>query len=194
MCGGLSFTFLARRDERWQHPSRGRFSCNIPLIPAQAGFSILRSYYSSRLTPHRSSRRKSGARIGAGNSLARRYSALYVRIMFFTYIVTNKRNGTLYTGHTDDLGQRIYEHKGRAYAGFSKKYGCDKLVWFESHETRDGAFVRERQIKEWRRTWKLELIELLNPSWLDLYGSLTEDNVYSDVRRYSATGSRLSSG
>ena len=104
--------------------------------------------------------------------------------MFFIYIVTNKRNGTLYTGHTDDLGQRILEHKDKADTGFSAKYGCDLLVWFETHETRDGAFRRERQIKEWQRGWKLELIEALNPEWNDLHAGLTTDDVYSDERRY----------
>ena len=104
--------------------------------------------------------------------------------MFFAYIVTNKRNGTLYTGQTDDLGQRILEHKDKADNGFSAKYGCDRLVWFESHETRDGAFRRERQIKKWDRKWKLEAIEILNLSWNDLYDGLTHDNVYCAARRY----------
>ena len=92
--------------------------------------------------------------------------------MFFIYIVANKRNGTLYTGHTDDLGQRILEHKDKAGAGFSAKYGCDRLVWFKTHETRDGAFRRERQIKEWQRAWKIRRIVRLNPNWDDLYRSL----------------------
>ena len=104
--------------------------------------------------------------------------------MFFTYIITNKRNGTLYTGHTDDISLRIYEHKEKVFKGFAAKYGCDKLVWFETHETRDMAFKRERQIKEWQRTWKLELIEALNPHWQDLYPVLTHDMVYDERRRY----------
>ena len=104
--------------------------------------------------------------------------------MFFVYIITNKRNGTLYTGHTDDLGQRILEHKDKAGTGFSAKYGCDQLVWFETHESRDGAFKRERQIKKWDRRWKLEAIEILNRPWEDLYDGLTEDSVYCDARRY----------
>ena len=83
--------------------------------------------------------------------------------MFFIYITTNKRNGTLYTGHTDELGRRINEHKGKADNGFLAKHGCDKLVWFETHEERQGAFVRERQIKKWERRRKLEAIETLNP-------------------------------
>lgn len=105
--------------------------------------------------------------------------------MFFVYIITNQRNGTLYTGHTDDLSQRIYEHKEKVFKGFAAKYGCDQLAWFETHETRNGAFRRERQIKEWQRGWKLELIENLNPNWHDLYHSLTEENVYTDIRKYN---------
>ncbi len=105
--------------------------------------------------------------------------------MFFTYIVASQKNGTLYTGHTDDLLRRIFEHQEKAIKGFSAKYGCVRLVWFETHETRDGAFRRERQIKEWQRGWKMELIEYLNPNWHDLYDDLTEDEVYADVRRYA---------
>ena len=104
--------------------------------------------------------------------------------MFFVYIVTNKRNGTLYTGHRDDLGMRILEHKDKANKGFTARYGCSRLVWFETHETRDGAFARERQIKEWQRSWKLELIEKDNPYWRDLYEDLTTDDVYSESRRH----------
>lgn len=116
--------------------------------------------------------------------------------MFFVYIVTNKRNGTLYTGHTEDLSLRIWEHKEKAYKGFSAKYGCDRLVWFESHETRESAFRRERQIKKWDRGWKLELIESGNPHWRDLYVGLTEDDVYDEGRRYilERTGSPFSRG
>jgi putative endonuclease len=92
--------------------------------------------------------------------------------LFWVYIVTNCRNGTLYTGHTDDLPNRIHQHKTKAFRGFSAKYGCDRLVWCESFDSREQAFKRERQIKEWRRSWKLELIETNNPQWLDLADSM----------------------
>ena len=105
--------------------------------------------------------------------------------MFFAYIVTNKRNGTLYTGHTDDLSIRIAQHKQGVFDGFSKKYGCTKLVWFEGHESRMSAFTRERQIKKWNRAWKLRLIEELNPNWRDLYEGLTYNEVYSPKRMYT---------
>ena len=91
---------------------------------------------------------------------------------FYVYIVASRRNGTIYTGMTDDLGKRIWEHKSKAIPGFTAKYGCDQLVWYEVHETRESAFMRERRIKEWRRSWKLELIEAANPTWTDLYETL----------------------
>ncbi len=69
---------------------------------------------------------------------------------------------------TDNLGRRIWEHQSGEMAGFTKKYGVKTLVWFETHETRDAAFFRERQIKKWNRSWKLQLIETANPDWKDL--------------------------
>ena len=87
---------------------------------------------------------------------------------FYTYIVASGRNGTLYVGHTDDLSRRIEEHRGRIYDGFTATHGCTVLVWHEVFESRDEAFQRERRIKEWRRSWKLMLIEAENPTWRDL--------------------------
>ncbi len=78
---------------------------------------------------------------------------------FFVYILASKRNGTLYTGSTDDLGKRVWQHKSKAMPGFTAKYGVDKastsFVWFEVHPTRESALTRERQIKEWKRKWRL---------------------------------------
>lgn len=91
---------------------------------------------------------------------------------FFVYILASKRNGTLYTGSTDDLGKRIGQHKTKAIKGFTARYGVDKLVWFEAHDWRDAAFTRERRIKEWKRKWKLDLIESMNPNWDDLSETL----------------------
>ena len=88
------------------------------------------------------------------------------------YIVASKRNGTLYTGVTSALVQRIWKHRNGSFDGFSKRYGCKILVWFEPHETMEAAITREKQIKEWHRTWKLRLIEDHNPQWDDLYDSL----------------------
>ena len=91
---------------------------------------------------------------------------------FYAYIVTNAPHGTLYVGHTDDLARRIYEHREKMRPGFTAKYGLSKLVWFEAFEFREHAFRRERQMKEWRRRWKIELIEGMNPRWEDFYEQL----------------------
>lgn len=91
---------------------------------------------------------------------------------FYTYIVASQRNGTLYIGSTDDLARRVWEHVERVRPGFTRKYGANRLVWYEVFETRDGAFHRERQLKKWNRAWKIELIERFNPGWLDRTGEL----------------------
>ena len=91
---------------------------------------------------------------------------------FYVYIVASGRNGTLYTGMTDDLPARIAMHREKMLPGFTAKYGVTRLVWFEAHGSREEAFARERAIKKWRRAWKLELIERTNPGWRDLYPDL----------------------
>jgi putative endonuclease len=88
------------------------------------------------------------------------------------YILANKRQGTLYVGVTTDLISRVWLHKQDLVDGFSKRYGLHHLVWFEQHETILGAIAREKAIKEWKRVWKIVLIESSNPSWCDLYPSL----------------------
>ena len=92
--------------------------------------------------------------------------------LFYVYIVANGRNGTIYTGMTDNLSHRIWQHKTKELGGFTAKHGCDRLVWYEVRMTRDAAFQRERRIKEWRRSWKLMLIEETNPDGCDLYERL----------------------
>jgi putative endonuclease len=91
---------------------------------------------------------------------------------FYTYIVASQRTGTLYVGSTDSIVVRTSQHKQKIRAGFTAKYGVDRLVWYEVHDTRSGAFKRERQIKKWERAWKLELIEGPNPEWRDLFDDL----------------------
>jgi len=91
---------------------------------------------------------------------------------FYVYILCNKRNGTLYTGVTSDLIKRIYEHRNRLVDGFTKEYAVHRLVWYEMNESADAAIAREKQIKRWRRDWKLHLIEKNNPQWNDLYDAL----------------------
>jgi putative endonuclease len=85
------------------------------------------------------------------------------------YILASKRNGTLYVGVTNDVVRRVWEHKSDAVHGFTKRYHVHLLVYAEFHETMPDAIVREKQIKKWRREWKLELIEGANPEWSDLY-------------------------
>ena len=90
------------------------------------------------------------------------------------YIVTNKRNGTLYVGVTSNLVQRIYQHKQAEIPGFTKKYNCKILVYYEVLGSMEGATYREKQLKGFVRRKKLELIEQFNPTWSDLYQSILE--------------------
>jgi putative endonuclease len=92
---------------------------------------------------------------------------------FYVYILASRKNGTLYTGMTDNLIQRVWMHRNDVLPGFTKQYGVKTLVWYEQHETRAAAITRERQIKKWNRPWKLEIIERTNPSWSDLYETLS---------------------
>jgi putative endonuclease len=84
-------------------------------------------------------------------------------------ILASKRNGTLYIGVTSDLVKRIWEHKNDMVEGFTKRYGVHHLVWYELHENMESAIQREKRLKDWKRAWKLELIESDNPNWKDLY-------------------------
>jgi putative endonuclease len=88
------------------------------------------------------------------------------------YILASGRNGTIYIGVTADLMTRAYQHRENLVPGFTKKYRVHTLVWCEFHATMPEAIAREKAIKEWRREWKLELIQSSNPYWLDLYPAL----------------------
>jgi putative endonuclease len=88
------------------------------------------------------------------------------------YILASKRNGTLYIGVTSDIVKRIWEHKNDMAEGFTKRYAVHHLVWYELHENMEAAISREKMLKEWKRIWKLNLIESSNPKWHDLYDSL----------------------
>ncbi|MFL9502359.1 GIY-YIG nuclease family protein [Rhodopseudomonas palustris] len=90
----------------------------------------------------------------------------------YVYIVASRRNGTLYVGVTSDLPKRIYEHREGLVDGFTKKYGCRVLVWYELHKTMLEAITREKQIKAGNRAKKVALIEGLNPEWQDLFDRL----------------------
>ena len=87
---------------------------------------------------------------------------------YYVYIMTNQKNGTLYTGVSNDLQRRVIEHKSGLIEGFTKKYGLKILVYYESHQYVMDAIKREKIIKKWRRKWKIELIEKNNPDWNDL--------------------------
>jgi putative endonuclease len=91
---------------------------------------------------------------------------------FFVYILASKRSGTLYIGVTDNLARRMAEHKGKLVPGFTRQHGVDQLVYFEVFESILEARAREHSLKRWRRAWKIELIEKLNPDWRDLSSEL----------------------
>ena len=93
---------------------------------------------------------------------------------FYVYIVASRRNGTLYIGQTDALAKRIWQHKEKDRIGFTARYGVSMLVWYEVHHSRESAKLKERQLKEWKRAWKLRLIEEANPDWKDLYETLNQ--------------------
>lgn len=90
----------------------------------------------------------------------------------YVYIVASQRNGTIYVGSTSDLPQRVYQHREGLIRGFTRKYGCKMLVWYQAYDDLDAARHRELQMKEWKRAWKLRVIEEANPRWTDLYPSL----------------------
>ena len=88
--------------------------------------------------------------------------------------MASKRNGTLYTGVTSNLIQRVWQHKNDLVESFSKRYRVHLLVWYEVHAIMESAIAREKAIKEWKRVWKIEQIERINPYWSDLYAELTD--------------------
>lgn len=92
--------------------------------------------------------------------------------IYYIYILTNKENGALYTGITNDLVRRVYEHKNKLIDGFTKKYSLDKLVYYEQYSSPSDAILREKQIKAGSRKKKLDLINNFNNSWKDLYETI----------------------
>jgi putative endonuclease len=83
--------------------------------------------------------------------------------------MASRRNGTLYIGITNDLVRRVYQHKNKLTGGFTARYGVGLLVWYECYDDAIAAISREKELKKWRRAWKLALIEKMNPTWTDLY-------------------------
>lgn len=92
--------------------------------------------------------------------------------LYCVYLLASRMNGTLYIGMTSDLPRRIHEHKTHAAKGFTDDYDVTRLVWYEAHDTAYAAITREKQIKQWKRAWKIQLIEASNPEWRDLYETL----------------------
>ncbi|MBL4894744.1 MAG: GIY-YIG nuclease family protein [Emcibacter sp.] len=90
----------------------------------------------------------------------------------YVYILANERNGTTYIGVTSNLVRRVYEHKNDLVEGFSQKYTVHNLVYYERHDRIEDAIIREKQLKKWKRAWKLRVIENFNPEWRDLYGDI----------------------
>ena len=90
----------------------------------------------------------------------------------YVYLMASQPNGTIYLGVTSNIAQRAYQHREGMVEGFSKKYGCTLLVWYEQHDDIQDARVREYQMKSWKRAWKLRLIEGRNPQWRDLFDEL----------------------
>ena len=88
------------------------------------------------------------------------------------YILASKRNGTFYVGVTLDLVKRIWEHKNNMVEGFTKNYIVHWLVWYELHASMESAIMREKRLKDWKRAWKLRLVESKNPVWVDLYETI----------------------
>ena len=94
-------------------------------------------------------------------------------IAYYVYILASKKHGTLYVGVTNDIVRRGYEHRTKAVGGFTKRYDIDKLVWFEIFDDAITAIAREKELKKWRRDWKIRLIEEENPGWVDLYPGIS---------------------
>ena len=91
---------------------------------------------------------------------------------YYVYILTNKRNGTLYVGVTNDIARRTWEYREGLNDGFTKRYDTKRLVYMEAHDDIEQAILREKKLKRWRRAWKLDLIEKDNPDWRDLFDEL----------------------
>ncbi len=92
----------------------------------------------------------------------------------YVYILASKYNGTLYIGLTSDLIKRVWEHKNKFVVGFTAKYDVNQLVYYEIFSDIQVAAAREKRLKEWKRQWKIDLIQTMNPDWLDLYFSIIQ--------------------
>jgi putative endonuclease len=96
-----------------------------------------------------------------------------IAMTYYVYLLASRKYGTLYIGVTNDLIRRVYEHRSKVVDGFTRRYDVDKLVWFEVYDDVLSAIAREKELKKWRRDWKIRLIEEQNPNWMDLYPVLS---------------------
>jgi putative endonuclease len=109
--------------------------------------------------------RHSGVRVFA----RARNPSLVLMMAYYVYLLASKKNGTLYLGVTNNIVRRLYEHKTKAVDNFTAPYNVDNLVWFEIYDDAPTAIAREKELKKWRRAWKIRLIEENNREWTDLY-------------------------
>jgi len=93
-------------------------------------------------------------------------------VAYYVYILASRKDGATYVGITNDLVRRVYEHRTKAVRGFASKYNITRLVWFEVYDDPISAISREKELKKWKRSWKIRLIESQNPNWDDLYESI----------------------
>ena len=91
---------------------------------------------------------------------------------YFVYILASRKDGAIYIGVTNDIVRRVYDHRTKAVPGFTSKYNITRLVWFDIYDDPISAISREKELKKWRRAWKVQLIEAQNPDWNDLYESI----------------------
>jgi putative endonuclease len=91
---------------------------------------------------------------------------------YFVYIIASRKDGAIYIGVSNDIVRRIYEHRNNVVPGFASKYNITRLVWFEMYDDPISAISREKELKKWKRSWKVQLIEAENPQWNDLYDSI----------------------
>jgi putative endonuclease len=105
--------------------------------------------------------------------------------MFYVYVLASKPYGTLYVGVTSDLARRVWEHKNKLVPGFTKRYGVARLVWFETHDSVEGAIQREKRIKEWKRDWKLNL---------NLSGIIRAESIFTRASRADRASSAIGTG
>ena len=91
---------------------------------------------------------------------------------YYVYLLASRRDGALYLGVTNDLARRVFEHRSKLHRGFTSRYNITRLTWFETYDDPSSAIAREKEIKKWRRAWKIDLIERRNPEWTDLYETI----------------------